>query len=108
MPGDSGVTVVTTLVCFFYFAREAAGASSARHSLRPLLLGAAKQFLQNLGRVAPRDRECISGSGMGTGMVWVYRVVSNEAVLCRDLRRARFGAVLPRAHGIVFDDHEMF
>jgi hypothetical protein len=32
----SGVTVVTTLVCFIYFAREAAGASSARHSLRPL------------------------------------------------------------------------
>src|SRR5450755_2330350 len=36
MPGDSGVTVVTTLVCSFYFACEAAGASSARHSLRPL------------------------------------------------------------------------
>jgi hypothetical protein len=26
------------LVCFFIFAREAAGASSARHSLRPLIL----------------------------------------------------------------------
>jgi hypothetical protein len=37
MPGETGVTVVTTLVCFFIFAREAAGASSARHSLRPLL-----------------------------------------------------------------------
>jgi hypothetical protein len=37
MPGDSGVTVVTTLVCFSHFAREAAGASRARHSLRPLL-----------------------------------------------------------------------
>jgi hypothetical protein len=37
MPGDSGVTVVTMLVCFFIFAREAAGATSARHSLRPLL-----------------------------------------------------------------------
>jgi hypothetical protein len=34
----SGVTVVTTLVCFFLSAREAAGASSARHSLRPLIL----------------------------------------------------------------------
>jgi hypothetical protein len=33
----------------FYFAREAAGALSARHSLRPLLLGAAKQFLQTSG-----------------------------------------------------------
>jgi len=48
MPGDSGVTVVTMLVCFFYFAREAAGASSARHSLRPLIsLG--ERFLQNSG-----------------------------------------------------------
>jgi hypothetical protein len=37
MPGDSGVTVVTILVCSFYFACEAAGASSARHSLRPLI-----------------------------------------------------------------------
>jgi hypothetical protein len=37
MPGDSGVTVVTTLVCSLYFACEAAGASSARHSLRPLI-----------------------------------------------------------------------
>ena len=37
MPGVSGVTVVTMLVCSFYFACEAAGASSARHSLRPLI-----------------------------------------------------------------------
>src|ERR1700731_5107876 len=36
MPGESGVTVVTMLVCSFYFACEAAGASRARHSLRPL------------------------------------------------------------------------
>ena len=35
MPGDPGVTVVTNS-CAFYFAREAAGASGARHSLRPL------------------------------------------------------------------------
>jgi hypothetical protein len=27
-------------VCFVHFAREAAGASSARHSLRPLIFGA--------------------------------------------------------------------
>jgi len=37
MPGVSGVTVVTTLVCCFYFAHKAAGALSARHSLRPLI-----------------------------------------------------------------------
>ena len=35
MPGRSGVTVVTMLVCLF-FTHEAAGASRARHSLRPL------------------------------------------------------------------------
>jgi hypothetical protein len=38
MPGRSGVTVVTNS-CAFYFAREAAGASGARHSLRPLNFG---------------------------------------------------------------------
>ena len=32
----SGVTVVTTLACLFYFTCEAASASSTRHSLRPL------------------------------------------------------------------------
>jgi hypothetical protein len=37
MPGEIGVTVVTKLVCFFVFAREAAGALRARHSLRPLI-----------------------------------------------------------------------
>src|ERR1700738_1051688 len=36
MPGVPGEPVVTTLVCFVFFAREAAGASSARYSLRPL------------------------------------------------------------------------
>ena len=52
----SGVTVVTTLVCLFYFACEAAGALSARHSLRPLV-GEGKTFRVNLGRIAPRDCE---------------------------------------------------
>jgi hypothetical protein len=37
MPGVSGVTVVTKLVCSFHFACEAAGAARARHSLRPLI-----------------------------------------------------------------------
>jgi hypothetical protein len=36
-PGVSGKPVVTTLVCFTNFAREAAGASGTRLSLRPLL-----------------------------------------------------------------------
>ena len=54
MPGVSGVTVVTMLVCFLYFAREAAGASRARHSLRPLIFG--RQLNAQSGRIAPRDR----------------------------------------------------
>jgi hypothetical protein len=37
MPGVAGEPVVTTLVCFFIFACEAAGALSARYSLRPLV-----------------------------------------------------------------------
>ena len=45
----SGVTVVTTLVCFIYFAREAAGATRARYSLRPLFLG--ERFMHNSGAI---------------------------------------------------------
>src|SRR6266436_9194489 len=47
--GCSGGPVVTTLVCFIHFAREAAGALGTRHSPRPLFQGEAKQFLQNSG-----------------------------------------------------------
>ena len=36
VPDRFGQPVVTMLVCFFVFANEAAGAASARHSLRPL------------------------------------------------------------------------
>src|ERR1700724_4921355 len=36
MPGDPGGPVVTTLVWFLFFPREAAGAMGARHSPRPL------------------------------------------------------------------------
>jgi hypothetical protein len=36
MPECFGVPAVTTLVCFFQFAREAAGATGTRHSLLPL------------------------------------------------------------------------
>jgi hypothetical protein len=54
MPDESGVTVVTTLVCFFIFAREAAGASSARHSLRPLNFQMAL-CLAKLARIARRE-----------------------------------------------------
>ena len=40
MPGDSGATVVTTLVCYQHTAHEAAGATGTRHSPRPLIFGA--------------------------------------------------------------------
>jgi hypothetical protein len=36
-PDQFGEPVVTMLVCFHHFAREAMGAASTRHSLRPLL-----------------------------------------------------------------------
>ncbi len=54
MPGDAGVTVVTTLVCFLFFACEAAGASSARHSLRPRFLSG-ETIMHNSGVDVPRE-----------------------------------------------------
>jgi hypothetical protein len=39
MPGETGVTVVTMSCASNYFARDASGASRARHSLRPLIGG---------------------------------------------------------------------
>jgi hypothetical protein len=57
----SGEPVVTTLVCFIYFAREAAGALATRLSLRPLFIEA-RTVLANLGRIAPR--ECGGASGI--------------------------------------------
>src|SRR5258707_14982703 len=42
----------------FYFACEAAGASSARHSLRPLI-SEDGTFLANLARNVRRDREAV-------------------------------------------------
>ena len=50
MPGETGVTVVTMLVCFIYFAREAAGALGARHSPRPLFSERRNDFLHNSGK----------------------------------------------------------
>jgi tripartite-type tricarboxylate transporter receptor subunit TctC len=54
----SGVTVVTMLVCFFHFAREAAGALGARHSLRPLN-SEDRIFPAKLARKPRRDREAV-------------------------------------------------
>jgi hypothetical protein len=61
MPGCSGVTVVTNARAF-YTTRAAAGASSARHSLRPLIFRG--QEVQDKTRAdARRDREAVSIHG---------------------------------------------
>jgi hypothetical protein len=54
MPGVSGVTVVTNARAF-YTTRAAAGASGARHSLRPLI-GEGGTSRPKLARNARRDR----------------------------------------------------
>src|SRR5205807_1099336 len=64
MPDDSGVTVVTMLVCFLFFAYEAAGASRARHSLRPHLCWAGK-FMHHSGVEPPRERGGVCGLSDG-------------------------------------------
>jgi hypothetical protein len=52
MPGDFRCDRDDYARVFVFITHEAAGASSARHSLRPLLLRAAKQFMHHSG--APR------------------------------------------------------
>jgi hypothetical protein len=54
----SGVTVVTTLVCFILFRTRGCGALSARHSLRPLI-SQGQDFKANLARKPRRDREAV-------------------------------------------------
>src|SRR5260370_26381258 len=54
MPGVSGVTVVTN-ARVYYTPRAAAGAPSARHSLRPLISG--RELHASLGRFASRECE---------------------------------------------------
>jgi hypothetical protein len=58
-PGRSGEPVVTTLVCFLHFAREAAGASCARLSLRPLAFEGQDSW-QDSSKNMLRDREAVS------------------------------------------------
>jgi hypothetical protein len=54
-PDVVGEPVVTTLVCFIYFAREAAGATGTRLSLRPLFSG--QKFLHSSGASRREDGE---------------------------------------------------
>jgi len=58
-PDETGEPVVTTLVCFLSFAREAAGAAGTRLSLRPLFF---EGMLAYLGRIVSRDRGGVSGA----------------------------------------------
>jgi hypothetical protein len=71
----SGVTVVTTLVCYLHTAHEATGASRARHSLRPLFFRGRKVRGQNSRGHAARSRGCVfslapflRGEGWGEGL----------------------------------------
>ena len=71
MPGESGEPVVTNSYAF-YFACEAAGASSTRHSPRPLNVQKALQDAK-LARGVRRDRGgvCVSSRGKkGKLCVW--------------------------------------
>src|SRR5258705_2197057 len=76
MPGDSRCDRGDYARVLFYFAREAAGALGARHSLRPLLSRVAKRFLQNSGE---SRREI--------------------AEVCGEDERATFSAVIAREGG---------
>jgi hypothetical protein len=57
MLGETGVTVVTTLVCFFHFAREAADALMHPAFPAPSDVGA-KTLQAKLARCAARSRSC--------------------------------------------------
>src|ERR1700726_1478363 len=63
MPGVTGVTVVTN-ARVFYPPRAAAGASGARHSLRPLRSEGGR-LMAKLARIARRDRETVSADERG-------------------------------------------
>ena len=64
MPGDSGVTVTTCVRATLTFARKTAGASGARHSLRPLIREGGK-FRINLAQNMRRDREAVFANEEG-------------------------------------------
>ena len=52
MPGEAGEPTVTTLVWFYFFPREAVGASSTRHSPRPHLFWAKHSCITRALRAA--------------------------------------------------------
>jgi hypothetical protein len=58
MPGETGEPVVTMLVWFYFFPREAAGASSTRHSPRPHPFGGEHSCITRAHRAA-RTWKCV-------------------------------------------------
>src|SRR5260370_37832000 len=60
MPGETGVTVVTMLVCFVLFRTRGCGCIERPAFPAPSDFSGAK-FLPKLGRIAPRDRGVIFG-----------------------------------------------
>src|SRR5258707_15307397 len=65
MPGDSGVTVVTN-ARVYYTTRAAAGASGARHSLRPLIFSGQDVQDKTRAKHAARSRSHIQRSRVGS------------------------------------------
>jgi hypothetical protein len=84
MPGESGVTVATLLVCSFHLHARLSGASSARHSLRPLMYGG--RCLASLGRGLRRGNAMaclrsleIQSKAIGHALVANHSVVPGKA-----------------------------
>ena len=61
MPADSGVTVVTTLVCLFFYTRGYGRIERPAFPAPSEFQGRKAQT--QLGRTAPRDREAVSVHG---------------------------------------------
>src|ERR1700686_1089908 len=66
------------LVCvsLHNFAHETAGAARTRHSLLPFLRG--RTFVQNFGRMAPRDREAVFNAKLSTSSRPICAIAHQE------------------------------
>src|ERR1700726_4549152 len=87
MPGVSGVTVVTN-ARVYYTPRAAAGASGARHSLRPLITEGGK-FLEKLAHACGGiARPCLDAAGCLTGEEVDARSALKPRPACGERARA--------------------
>jgi hypothetical protein len=97
MPDDPGEPVVTTLVCSTLpIAREAAGASCTRHSLRPLISWGEK-FPQNSGALRGEIAEARQQSWRGPSFETPRKGAApqDEVVIFGRMRRDVWRAVSP-------------